>query len=150
MDPIEALEGSPILDYRGKPRVQTINTEPSMTVQSDAHKADIKEILKKYKSVGIVEHLNESEAQYADISQFTDYADAVRNVKLAEREFLELPSKVREIFNHDVSNWLDTAHDPDKRQALIDAGYIDAPAAPEPPPAVEPPPVAPPPTDPVP
>lgn len=116
------------LDYRGKPRkdYQTFNDMPSETVQSEAHLADIQHILGKYREVGI-QKLDEVELRFADVSEFTDYADLMRQVKVAEVEFMKLPSKVREIFGHDVANWLDAAHDPEKRDALVEAGFIEAP-----------------------
>jgi len=115
------------LDYRGKPRTkyQTVNELPSNTVISDQKKADINHILKRYKSVGIIDHLNLTAATYQDVTKFSDFADVMRTAKAAETEFMQLPSKVREAFDHDVANWLDTAHDPEKRQALVDAGLIE-------------------------
>ncbi len=113
------------LDHRGRPPVQTVNDEPSLTVQSEADQADIIKILKKYRQVGIIDHLNLTESTFQDVSSFTDFADVIRTAKEAELQFLELPSKVREIFDHDVANWLDTAHDPEKRASLVAAGIIE-------------------------
>mgnify|MGYP000025003344 CR=1 FL=1 len=107
------------LDYRGRPRVQTINDLPSCTVQYDADQTDIKKIIGKYNNTGIIEHLNKVEATYADVSTFTDFADVMRHAKAAEAEFMKLPSKIREEFNHDVATWLDTSHDPEKRASLL-------------------------------
>lgn len=118
----------PQLDYRGKPRskYQTVNELPSLTVQSERDDADIQVILARFQVEGTA-RLNESQAMFADITEFTDYADAMRNLRVAEHSFMELPSKVREIFNHDVAEWLDASHDPEKRDALIAAGYLDGP-----------------------
>lgn len=119
------------LDSRGKPRVQTsFEGIESLTVQSDAHRADIRNILRQYKQVGIVDNLNRAEAVFKDVSEFTDFSDAMRMASMAEQDFMKLPSKVREIFNHDVAEWLDTAHDPEKRDALVAAGIIEASVAP--------------------
>lgn len=121
------------IDSRGRERKdsQTQNKEPSLTVQSDADAADIGKILANFKRVGTVE-LNKADAMFLDVSDFTDFADVQRQSKIAELEFLKLPSKVREIFNHDVADWLDTAHDEDKRDRLVAAGFLEAPKAPEP------------------
>lgn len=100
------------LDALGRPRVQTVNDLESKTVTADAKKADINHILKQYKAVGIVDHLREVDARYMDVSEFTDYADMMRQLRTAEAEFMKLPSKVREKFNHDVATWLDAAHTP--------------------------------------
>lgn len=117
------------LDYRGKPRApyQTVNEMESRTIQSDAPKADIQKIIDSYRRVGIVEHLNQTEARFADVSEHDDYAQLMRTVRQAEVEFMKLPSKVREEFNHDVSAWLDAAHDVEKRDALVEEGVIEAP-----------------------
>ena len=99
-------------------RVQTVNDGESLTVQSEARQADIRQIIRRYAEVGILDHLKEVELRYADVSEFTDLGDALRQAKEAEKQFLKLPSKVRELFNHDVAEWLDTAHDKEKQDAL--------------------------------
>ncbi len=118
------------IDVRGKPRVQTVNQMPSKTVQSDAHLADITTILRQW-AVGGEDSLDVTADMFRDISEFTDYADAMRHAKVAELEFMRLPSKVREIFHHDVFEWLDTAHDKEKRDALVKAGFLEGPREPE-------------------
>ncbi len=122
----------------GARKVQTFFPEESLTQQSDAEQADIQKILKRYREVGIVEHLNLTEASFADVTELTDYAEVMRTAKLAEVEFMKLPSKVREIFNHDVADWLDTANDPEKRASLLAEGDIESLQEPTPgnPPAV--------------
>lgn len=112
------------VDYFGNPRVQTVNDEPSLTVQSDGPQADIRQIMAQYLKTGQVD-LDRAEGMFMDVSEFTDFADVQRQSKEAEVQFLRLPSKVREIFDHNVANWLDTAHDDDKRQKLIDAGFLE-------------------------
>lgn len=110
------------LDKRGKERslYQTINEEPSKTVQSDAQLADIHEILRNFGQTGMVQHLAKTEAQFMDVTGFEDYRDVMDHVRLAEESFMKLPSKVRELFGHDVSNWLDAAHDQDKGDQIVD------------------------------
>lgn len=114
-------------DSRGRMRSEswTVNDGPSMTIQSDAQEASITHILRKYNEVGLLEHLNQAEAVFMDVTEFTDLADAMRQMKTAEGVFMRLPSKVREIFGHDVANWLDAAHDPEKRAQLEKAGFIE-------------------------
>lgn len=106
------------LDYRGKPRVQTSDFGESLTVQSDNERADIRKILQRYEAVGIVDHLNQVDAMYRDVTEFTDLHDALMQAKEAETQFMKLPSKLREVFDHDVAKWLDAAHDPEKIEQL--------------------------------
>ena len=146
MDPVgEVLEGRVVgdRDARGRPRVQTTDFGPSKTDQSQADQADIKFILSKYSQIQLAASLNAADARFGDISEFTDYRDMVQQMDAAEEEFRKLPSKTREIFNHSVWEFLDAAEDPDKRQLLIDAGFIPAPEVP-PAPTVEDPAPAPP------
>lgn len=119
------------VDSRGKPRIQTDGFGETRTVQSDAHKADIQNIISKFNATGIIEHLNTVEMTFADVSEFGDYKDVMDHLRMAETEFMKLPSKVREEFDHDVANWLDAAHDPAR----------DEPPAPEPAPETPPDPV---------
>lgn len=106
------------LDRRGRPRVQTSDFGESLTVQSDNERADIRKILQRYEAVGIVDHLQEVDAMYRDVSEFTDLHDALLQAKEAETQFMKLPSKLREVFDHDVAKWLDAAHDPEKIENL--------------------------------
>lgn len=123
---------------RRKPRVQTVNTLPSRTVQADVFKSEIKHVLAKYKQVGIIEHLRSVDLQFRDVSEFSDFSDLMQQSKLAEAVFLGLPSKVREVFDHDVATWLDCAHDPARLDALrpqLEKLGVLTPLAPPPPPA---------------
>lgn len=120
-----------VLDQRGKPRVQSVNTDPSETVQSDAHLADIYNIMASFEREGM-KMFEETDLMFADVHEFTDLRDALDQAAIAQVEFMKLPSKVREIFDHDVAIWLDTAHDKEKRDALVDAGYFAKPEVVEP------------------
>jgi len=103
---------------RRKPRVQTVNDEPSKTVQSDVVRTEIRHILAKYRQTGVVEHMRNVDLQFRDVSEFEDFSDLMRQSKVAESVFMTLPSKVREVFGHDYAQWLDCAHDPEKLKAL--------------------------------
>lgn len=117
-------------DARGKLRsdYQTKNTERSKTVQSDRHLTEIQEILRNFGVAGMGRNLDFAEATFQDVSQFNDYRDILDHVRLAEESFMALPSKTRELFHHDVAEWLDAANDPDKR-ALVFGELTDQQAA---------------------
>lgn len=102
----------------GRRRVYTVNDEASQTQQSDRHRAEMRHILSRYEKTGVLVDLREVELQYRDVSEFDDFTDIMRAGAEAKTAFMRLPSKVRELFNHDHFEWLDTAHDPEKLQAL--------------------------------
>lgn len=107
-----------VREETGRRRVQTTDFGPSKTVQGDAVRADIRHIMKKYRAMGIMDHLAQVDLTFRDVSEFTDFADLMRQTKDAEMAFMKLPSKLREVFDHDVMKWLDAAHDPEKVEAL--------------------------------
>lgn len=124
-------------------RVQTINDDESLTVQSDRFEADIKHILAKYEATGVLARLPQVALEFRDVQEFTDFATLARRGKEAELEFMQLPSKVREVFDHDWTRWLDAAHDgatDAQRAKLVDLGVLEAVADPTPPAPVDPPP----------
>lgn len=105
---------------RLRPRVQSGPYGPSMTVQSDRDMAEVQTILRKFGAEGLLaDDLRQAQLQFLDVTHFEDYADVMRTARNAEAEFMKLPSKVREIFNHDAAEWLDAAHDPDKRARAL-------------------------------
>jgi len=133
---------------RRKPRVQTVNMLPSMTVQSDVVRTEIRHILAKYRQTGVLEHMRNVDLAFRDVSEFSDFSDLMFQSAEAEKVFMQLPSKVRAVFGHDYARWLDCAHDADKLEALRPelealglkfgdeaAPPVVAPAVPAPPPA---------------
>lgn len=120
------------VDSRGRPRYQTVNDDPSETVQSDARLADIQEILKPYGPIGLNQYLDNVDDLFLDVSEFTDYADLKRQTSVATETFMKLPPQVREAFRNDVYEWLDAAHDKEKRNAVLEKlGMVPAqPASP--------------------
>lgn len=105
-------------DGRRKPRVQTLNEEPSLTVQSEKDDADIKQIIQRYERNGVLIRPTDVDMAFLDVSEFTDFSEMMLQTKIAEQKFMELPSKVREAFGHSVYEWLDAAHDSDKLESL--------------------------------
>lgn len=126
-------------EVRRRPRVQTVNLDPEVTVQSDGPGSEIRAILRKYAAVGIVDHLKEVDLVFRDVTEFSDFRDVMLQAKDSERVFMQLPAPVREVFGNDVGTWLDVAHDDEKMEALrpkFEALGVVKPAAPVAAPAV--------------
>ncbi len=85
--------------------------EESLTIQSDARLADIQEIIKDAGYTGLQGLLQDVDAQFMDVSQFTDYADMMREVRKAEEHFMKLDPQIRARFGQDVFKYLDAAHE---------------------------------------
>lgn len=105
-------------------RFVTINEEPSRTKQEFKKECDINHIISKYDSMGVLTHLNQAEATYADVTEVTDFSQAMQIIRQAEMDFMNFPAHVRAAFNNDVANFLDAAHDPEKKDELAKLGLI--------------------------
>lgn len=113
--------------------------DESLTVQTDHDRSDIKQIIQRYHRTGIIDELNKAEGLFLDCTQFTDFAQIQREVAKAKELFMELPPRVRKEFNNDVNEWLDAAHDQEKREKLVEKGVIDdLEGTPQDPPGTEP------------
>lgn len=110
-----------------------INTQPEVTKQSHKDSTDVNLIIANYDRTGLLVHLNKAEARYEDVSEVGDYQDALDIINNAERAFMKLSSAQRKVFNNSAAQFLDAAHDPDKRELLEQAGLIPSPPAPAPP-----------------
>lgn len=105
-------------------RFKTVNNEPSRTKQSFAEECDVNSIVKRHDARALVQSLSLAERTYADVTTFQDFHQVMNTLVQAEQDFQQLPSEARAIFDNDVANWLDTAHDADKRNALVDLGLL--------------------------
>jgi phage internal scaffolding protein len=110
--------------YSGRVRVKSYNTLPEVTKQSHKDSTDINLIIAQHSRTGILTHLNQAEARYADVSELGDYQDALDVVHQAESDFMKMPSAARQVFGNSAARFLDAAHDPDKRHLLEEAGLI--------------------------
>lgn len=121
------------VDRRGRPRVVTEFNDESLTVQSDYELTKIDKIMARYGVTGVLEMLDNVDDVFLDVTELPeDYQSVLEYTKAAESEFLKLPSKVREMFDHDVAKWLDAAHDQEKRDAI--AARLAEQSGSEPPP----------------
>lgn len=93
--------------FRGDPtEVGTINEEPSMTNQAEAHDTNINLIMKRYGATGQLPRVQNAEAQYGDFSGVSDYKTALDSVIHAKEQFQALPATVRARFGNDPANLL--------------------------------------------
>lgn len=126
--------------YGDGPRVAVdCSDSPSRTKQSMKAETDINNIVARYRRTGLLTYVNERSPVYTDVSDVTDYREAVARVEEVERYFGGLPSKLRAEFGNDVATFLDAMTDesPEGRARAVALGLVPAPKEPEVPP-VEP------------
>lgn len=129
-------------EERRKARVQTVNEGPELTIQSDRERSEIQHVLRKYREVGIVDHLRSVDLEFRDVTEFTDFADLMRQTSEARQAFMRLPPEVRDVFGHSAERWLAVAQDEEALEALKPRlqklGFLPADEAPADKPADKP------------
>lgn len=111
----------------GQIKIQTINTEPSMTSQQFKDQCDVNNIMKKYRLTGELTHLRKNQGQYIDLTQLPDYQTALQTVIDANSAFESLPAHVRKHFQNDPKQLLQFVADPKNKEEAIKLGLIPEP-----------------------
>lgn len=107
---------------------------PSMTRQSEAEACDINTIVAQFDRTGMVPQV--SPGMFADVSQVGDYQSALETVRVADEMFMQLPAKVRHVFDDDPAVFVDAFNDPSRKAELEQLGLLEKPKeAPVAPPA---------------
>lgn len=95
-----------------------------ITKQHHKNECDINLILSRYQKTGVLDHVKNSQPDYADLSDYPNYHDSMNAVIEARDAFLTLDSSIRKKFANDPSNFLDFVSDPKNEQEMIEMGLI--------------------------
>ena len=99
----------------------------SLTQQSHAQAADVRNIIKQYDRTGLIANVNKGIAQYGDYSEINEYAEALNMVSEANESFATLPSHIREQFNNNAGLFFEFATNPKNKEEMIEMGLAKAP-----------------------
>jgi len=101
----------------------------SMTQQHFKEEVDVRNIIKKYDSTGLINHVQRGQAQYGDFSQTVGFKEALDMVNSAKDSFMELPAELRREFRNDAGEFYTFVSDPKNSEKLIEMGLAKAPVA---------------------
>jgi len=93
-------------------------------VQADKESCDINNIMAKYQQTGVIDHVREHGARYADATG-VEFNAAMQLIANAQTMFEELPSSARNHFENDPARFLDYVNGLDEIAAdplLIELG----------------------------
>ena len=113
--------------YSDRTRKGFETTGESLTQQSHAAAADVRNIISQYDRTGLIANVNKGIAQYGDYSEINEYAEALNMVREAERNFQEVPSHIREQFNNNAGLFFEFATNPKNKKEMIELGLAEAP-----------------------
>jgi phage internal scaffolding protein len=114
--------------YGDRTRTGFETTGDSLTQQSHAAAADVRNIIKQYDRTGLIANVNKGIAQYGDYSEINEYAEALNMVREANESFATLPSHIRQQFNNNAGLFFEFATDPKNSEEMIKLGLKEAPA----------------------
>lgn len=123
--------------FGARPR---LNCGETLTQQEFKDECDINVIMRRYARSGQLPQLN-LQGVYGDFSEVPDYMEALNTVLHAQESFSDLPSELRERFNHNPGALLQFLGNPSNREEAIKLGLVNAPSAtpPAPPQRSDPP-----------
>ncbi|AXQ66111.1 MAG: internal scaffolding protein [Microviridae sp.] len=113
--------------YGDRTRSGFETTGDSLTQQSHAVAADVRNIIKQYDRTGLIANVNKGIAQYGDYSEINEYQESLNMVMEANESFAELPSHIREQFNNNAGLFFEFATDPKNSEKMIKMGLKEAP-----------------------
>lgn len=113
--------------YGDRVRVQAEPVGESLTQQHFKKETDIVEIIKKHDRTGIIEHVARGVAQYGDYSEVNEYREALEMVNSATANFMNLPGKIRRMFDNDPGAFFEFATDPKNEAKMQEMGLAEKP-----------------------
>ena len=117
--------------YGDRTRVGFETVGESLTQQSHAAAADVRNIIKQYDRTGLIANVNKGIAQYGDYSEINEYSVALNMVRQADENFQQLPSEIRHQFDNNAGVFFEFATDPKNKEEMIKMGLAKAPQSDE-------------------
>lgn len=105
-------------------RVAIVFDEESLTKQSEAQACDINNIMRRYQTTGVIDHVNRVTGAYLDVFALPDYQSALHTVSQAEDAFFALPATLRARFDNDPAKLIAFVKDPANRKEALALGIL--------------------------
>ena len=109
-------------------RKVTLACDPdsNMTEQCHAEECDIRNILRKYKTTGVINHVNKHQGTYGDFTGSAGLKEALDQVGEAYDMFESVPSHIREKFANDAGKFIDFMNDENNAEEIRALGLSDS------------------------
>ena len=117
----EKVDGVPFRTAYGAKLKVAIATGDGLTEQNHKDETDINNIVRKYNKTGLIDHLNQFEKHYGDMTGY-DYQEAMNTVAAANTMFEGLPSSIRNKFDNDPAKFINFVDDEANADKLVEMG----------------------------
>lgn len=94
-----------------------------ITEQGHQKECDVNNIIKKYDTTGIISHVNNIQAIYADVSEI-EFRSSLAKMEEIKGKFMQLPSELRKRFDHEPEKLLGFLDNPNNRNEAVELGLI--------------------------
>lgn len=101
------------------------HADDGRTLQSEAAKTDINNVLAHYRKTGTFTHVSTMMPSYGDFSETGTYLEAMTKITEVERTFMECSAEVRAVFDNDPAQMLEFLSDPENRQEAEQLGLAE-------------------------
>ncbi len=112
----------------GEKQKVTITTLDARTEQCHRDECDINKIIAKYDRTGVLNHVNEFEARYEDLTGL-DYQTMLNTVANAQSMFEGLPSEIRNQFANDPAKFISFMDDENNNEQMYEMGLKTRPVS---------------------
>ena len=116
----------------GRVRVRTLNEQDSRTQQQFKDVTDVNLIIAKYRKGEEITHVNRKAGVYADVSQISDFQQALDKVLEAQHAFSTINAETRLRFQNDPAKFIEFLRDPNNEEEAIKMGLVERKPAPKP------------------
>ena len=108
-----------------RPRVQIFfDPATALTQQHFRDECDVNFIMSKYSSTSLLNHSEHFQGNYGDFTDVQDYQTSLNEVMKAQEMFMSLPSRVRNRFANDPSEFLDFVGREENREEMKSLGLL--------------------------
>lgn len=114
--------------YGKRTRVPFKCVGESMTHQSFKNECDINFIMRKYQQTGLIDHVNQFNGDYSDLTENVDFQTALNITLDAQNAFDSLPSSLRKRFSNNPKEFLDFVSDESNIDEMKKIGLINSSA----------------------
>ena len=122
----DKVDGVPFRTAYGQKMRVAIATGDGLTEQHHKDETDINNIVRKYNKTGLIDHLNQFEKRYGDMTGY-DYQEAQNTVAAANSMFEGLPSHIRKEFDNDPAKFINFVDDEANAEKMIEMGLARRP-----------------------
>lgn len=104
---------------------------PGRTKQAEAPATDVNNIMRKFRTTGVLDHLKQGPSSYGDFSSSDDMAEQRNKIIAADRAFAELPSAIRSRFDNSPEQLVFFLADENNTAEAQHLGLLNTPPRPK-------------------